>query len=749
MNLVARRFRCLFAVAAALASGMLWADPLAWITNAGSSNVSVIDTATDQVSGLPVGTTTSPRAVAVSATHVYVAHDSGSLSIINKTTRMVSTMFLSAGLAGGVAVSPDGTRVYVANQDNGTLYVINAATQIVIATVPITNPTGVVVKPDGSRVYVGYDDGSTARVAVLNTATNSLLAPINVPGREPSGLAVSPDGTRLYVCLNASAKVAAIDLGTGNVLANIPVGADPRGIVVNHAGTRAYVAEYLSNMVGIIDTTNNTVINHVSTGGNGPWGIDVSADDTRIYVANYLSDNVGIRHVVNNTVVARSVGDGPVAFGRFIDKYVPPPQVPPVLGNVPDQNATSGTPFTLDLVNHVTTTNGDLITGFTITAGSLPDGLNLDTTTGMISGTPALAGRGASVTVTVSDDDGPSNADTIAFTINSPASTMPRDVLVGSSVSVRGFALAATGNVAPSRTLAGANTQLNYPHGLTHEPSEGVLYVSDFTGAAIRVFDVDANGDALPKRVLDSGFVGGARDVVVDTVHDELIAASGGCMVCTWPRTASGAPNPSRRLYWGGNSATQLNQPLSLALNPASDEIHVGDSDFSAPNAGKILTFARSANGDVAPLRILKGPTTRIGPYSPRIAFDPDLQVIYVLTSNIDAGNTALRHARILAFPASASGDVAPLRAIEGSNTQLDIPSDQGAYGLSFDPATQRLLVSIFSNTAAQNRVLSFYAGDNGNVAPLTSLGGAATGLDRIGTAIFVPVNLVHRDGFE
>lgn len=741
MNLVACRFRCLFAVAAALASSQVSADPLAWITNAGSSNVSVIDTATDQVSGVPVGTTTSPRAVAVSATHVYVAHDSGSLSIINKTTRMVSTMFLSAGLAGGVAVSPDGTRVYVANQDNGTLYVINAATQIVIATVPITNPTGVVVKPDGSRVYVGYDDGSTARVAVLKTATNTLLSPIGLAGREPTGLAVSPDGTRLYVCLNASAKVAAIDLGNGNVLANIPVGADPRGIVVNHAGTRAYVAEYLSNMVGIIDTTNNTVINHVSTGGNGPWGIDVSADDTRIYVANYLSDNVGIRHVVNNTVVARSVGDGPVAFGRFIDKYVPPPQVPPVLGNVPDQNATSGTPFTLDLVNHVTTTNGDLITGFTITAGSLPDGLNLDTTTGMISGTPALAGRGASITVTVSDDDGPSNADTIAFTINSPASTTPREALVGSNLGgLRGFPLDATGNVAPTRSLNGPNTQLSFAYGLAHDPASGSLFVADFTGQAIRVFDVDARGDTAPKRSLTAS-VQGPRVVAIDAQHGEITVLGGSCYPCFWPITASGTDEPIRRLFWG------IGDPRGLAINPSQDEVYIGDAASTPPYVGKVVTLSRTANGGVNPLRVLEGSTTRIGEGSaPYLAFDPALQTLYVLTFDY---SDPTYHMRVLAFPAAASGNVAPVRVIEGSNTQLDIPTDQFPYGISFDPATQRLLVSIHSNTAAENHVLAFYAGDNGNVAPLTSLGGAATGLDRIGTAIIVPVNLMLRDGFE
>ena len=746
MNRVARRFRSLLAVALAFGSGLLSADPLAWITNAGSGNVSVIDTATDQISGPPVTTASSPRAVAVSETHVYVAHDSGTLSIINKSTHMVTTVPLPAGLPGGVAVSPDGTRVYIASTDNDAFYVLDATTQALITTLSIDHPTGVAVKPDGSRIYVGSDDGFNARVAVINAATNSLLAPIGLSGREPTGLAVSPDGTRLYVCVNTSATVAAINLDTGTVLANIPVGVDPRGIVVNHAGTRAYVAEYLSHQVGVIDTATNTVINHFNTGGNGPWGIDVSADDTRVYVANYLSNNVGIRNVVNNTVVTRSVGNGPVAFGRFIDAYVPPPQVPPTLGNIPDQTAASGAPFSLDLVNYVSTTNGDPISAFAITAGTLPDGLGLDTATGMISGTPALAGRGYSITVTASDDDGPSNADTIAFTIGSPASTTPRDVLVGSYTGgLRGFPSGATGNVAPTRQLNGANSQLAYPYGMAYDGTDGSLFVADFVGTAIRVFDVDARGDTAPKRTLTSSWLGQPRGVAVDSQHAEIATVGGGCYPCFWPTSASGNDEPTRRLIW------EIQQPFSLALNPSQDEVFLGDADATPANSGRVVVLPRTAHGQVIPLRVIQGPSTRIGNGggAQRIAFDPGLQTLYVLTHNADPVNSNLRHSRVLAFPASASGNVAPTRVIEGSNTQLDIPSTQIPYGLSFDPATQRLMVSIYSNVAAENRVLSFYAGDQGNVAPLTSLGGAATGLDRIGTAVVVPVNLILRDGFE
>ena len=85
---------------------------LAYISNAGSNNVSVINTATNTV---------------------------------------IAT--ITVGVApGGVSVSPNGSRVYVANYTSNNVSIINTATNTVIATIAVgTNPFGVSVSPDGSQ----------------------------------------------------------------------------------------------------------------------------------------------------------------------------------------------------------------------------------------------------------------------------------------------------------------------------------------------------------------------------------------------------------------------------------------------------------------------------------------------------------------------------------------------------------------------------------------------------------------------
>jgi len=741
-----------FAFAALLAlPGLAGAIPLAWITNSGSNNLNLIDTANDSGVGSPIGLGLTPVGVAVAAGKVYVANDSGQLSVIDKASHNVSTpLNLGPGLF-GVAVNPAGTRVYVSNATTDMVFVINTANNTQVASIPLPQPRGIAVSPDGSRVYIACNAQSNPRLAVLDGAHDSLLPnTVGLPSG-PYGVAVSANGQRVYVSNEDAGTVSVVDAVNTMKLTDIFLGGqNPRGIVTNRTGTRAYVALYGNGQVATIDTTTNTSLGTVPSGGNAPWGIDVSADGSRVYVANSGSNNVGVIDTASNTVTGTIfVGQQPAAFGRFIEEPPPQPQVPPVLNDVPDQSGTVGTPFSLALSGYVAPTNGDAILSYAITSGTLPAGLGLDATSGVISGAPQLAGTGYSIAVTASDKDGPSNADTIHFSITTPGSLPPSDILVGSfNGSIRGFAAGASGNAAPTRVIAGATAQLQYPYAVVYEPKEDVLYVGDFYGQSVRVFPVGANGDATPRRVLSSVYLGQVKTLAVDTQHDELVVAGSGCILCTWSRTASGSDGPVRRLYWGGNSSTQINNPFGLALDPAHDLMVVGDSDFTSPYAGKVLVFPRTATGDVAPQRVLQGPATRIGPNTAYLAFDPAMQLLYVLTSSIDPVDSSLRHARILVFPASAEGDMAPLRSIEGPATQLDIPSDRYTYGLSLDPDSQRLLVSLYSNTAANNRVLAFFAGDSGNVAPLVSLGGASTGFDKIGRAVSVPDRIL-RNGFE
>src|SRR5208282_4097952 len=111
------------------------------------------------------------------AQNAYITNaNSGTVSVINTATNMVVGSPITVGnFPFGVAVTPDGSKVYVANQYDGTVSVIATATNMVVGS-PITvgnGPVGVAVTPDGSKVYVANEGDST--VSVISTATNTVI----------------------------------------------------------------------------------------------------------------------------------------------------------------------------------------------------------------------------------------------------------------------------------------------------------------------------------------------------------------------------------------------------------------------------------------------------------------------------------------------------------------------------------------------------------------------------------------------
>jgi len=90
-------------------------------------------------------------------------------------------------------------------------------------------------------------------------------------------------------------SVAVVDLNTGKLIRNIPVGHRPRRILVSADKARAYVRNTLSGSISIIDLKKWTVIKSVSL-LERVKGVDItkpmwlSEDDVRLYVMNYHSD---------------------------------------------------------------------------------------------------------------------------------------------------------------------------------------------------------------------------------------------------------------------------------------------------------------------------------------------------------------------------------------------------------------------------------------------------------------------------
>ncbi len=171
--------------------------------------------------------------------------------------------------------------------------------------------------------------------------------------------------------------------------------------------------------------------------------------------------------------------------------------------------------------------------------------------------------------------------------------------------------------------------------------------------------------------------------------------------IAAFARMANGNVKPGRVI---AGQATKLGRTIhGIAYDPQHDEIVV-------PNAlaDAILVFRAGANGAEPPLRVIQGPHTRlVTPHSVNL----DLDHGEILVGSVTGKS-------IWVFPWDANGDVAPRRMIKGPKTTL-----RYVVGLAVDPVTNLLAV------ANGKELLIFNRTDNGDVAPRAIIAGPKTGI--------------------
>jgi YVTN family beta-propeller protein len=225
----------------------------------------------------------------------------GTVSVIDiETNAVIATISLPAGTQPGqLAVSPDGTRVYVST--GNALAVIDTATNsVVVPSIPVGLGTrSVAISPDGRFAYVAVQ--FEGRVTIVDTTTNAVVATVNTGG-QPTGLKMTPDGSRVYVANSLSGTVSVIDAITETIIATIPVEYNPQDLEMSPDGTRVYVSNFSAASVSVIDTGSNMVVATISV-GFVPSGMDTTPTGGRLYVVD--NGSVAVIDTATNTLSGR------------------------------------------------------------------------------------------------------------------------------------------------------------------------------------------------------------------------------------------------------------------------------------------------------------------------------------------------------------------------------------------------------------------------------------------------------------
>jgi len=139
----------------------------------------------------------------------------------------------------------------------------------------------------------------------------------------------------------------------------------------------------------------------------------------------------------------------------------------------------------------------------------------------------------------------------------------------------------------------------------------------------------------------------------------------------------------------------------------------------NVPAAGNVslLIFSATATGNVAPAQTIGGAATQLSSGNFGIAFAPGGSIY---ASGINAAGTA---SAILQFASAATGNMAPVSTITGAATHLGNPG-----GLAFDAAGTLYV----ADSAPASGILVFSPGTAGNVAPTRQVAGPATSFNSL-----------------
>jgi hypothetical protein len=230
-----------------------------------------------------------------------------------------------------------------------------------------------------------------------------------------------------------------------------------------------------------------------------------------------------------------------------------------------------------------------------------------------------------------------------------------------------------------------------------------------------------ADGPAIPARKIEGAKTLLGRtmhSIEYDPIYDEMtVPVPFGAAILTFRGGANGEEPPIRVIQ---GSQTRLEAPDRLGTDPANNEIFV-------PEGKKVLVFPREANGNVAPIRALEGPQTLLGGGFTAgvgvVAIDP-IRNLMVAGSGIGQGENG--RLQLLIFDRKASGDVRPLRNINGPHTML---SNLGGPFTLYAPKGKIIVpirgaVTVNKTMAVDSFVGVYDINSDGDVAPEMILGG-------------------------
>lgn len=235
-------------------------------------------------------------------------------------------------------------------------------------------------------------------------------------------------------------------------------------------------------------------------------------------------------------------------------------------------------------------------------------------------------------------------------------------------------------------------------------PATGAMFITDFSNNSISGYTQSANCNCAPSVLIQGSKTGmsGPVGIATDSNGNFYVANESVNTITKYLGSGNGNISPSFAI--GG-----LNNPIGVHVD-STGKVYVANSAAGGVGASSVAVFPP---GSTVASQAISGAATGLS--TPGFVTLDASGDIWVTN---ETGNS------IEEFANSATGNVAPLATISGSNTLLSKPQ-----GIAFDTAG-RLYVAINNALGFSDAVLVFSPPLSGNTAPTNILCGVNTGIN-------------------
>ena len=273
---------------------------------------------------------------------------------------------------------------------------------------------------------------------------------------------------------------------------------------------------------------------------------------------------------------------------------------------------------------------------------------------------------------------------------------------------IAAFARLAKDGEAPRRLIFGQATKLSRTmHDIRYNEIRDEFYVGNPFAQAVLTFRGGADGQEGPIRIIQGPktMLENVDTLEIDVVNNEILVPEGD-NVLVFPLTANGDVAPTRVVR--GGRAMGWRAGNGIAVDPIHNVL-VTDGTLTGDNVGwqtayrrgreSILIFDRTANGETKPLRVIRGPNTGIHGIR-QMQIQPTGGWI-IISQITDGGVPEPEGTFVGVWSINDSGDVPPRWKIEGKPSNIM----KKPRGVALNPKHKELIVS----DMRLNSVLTFY----------------------------------------